>query len=432
MFWLCDKILLRGEFKRLYLEAQNAFQNGTNVVESKEKLTNLLNHAVNTTKFYAPYKGIQDIKEFPIVNKFDYQRQWNDFVSANYAQDKRCHTECTSGSTGMPLEILYDQRKTRKRMATSIFLNSLADYEIGERQLFLRVWVSCVQPSFLRSQAMNLIPWDTSNLDADHLRAICGALARKRVRAITGYASSIETLSRYIQENGIDCSKFKVKSITTISEPLSESLRKQVQEQFSCTVCAVYGAEEFGTVAVQLKDSECYYADTSGMFFEVLKFDEDVPAAEGEPGRLVVTDLYNYAFPIIRYDNGDTVVLQTIHLPKGSYLQYFNQIYGRRSDLIYGTDGTLRSPYLITNNMWRIENVTQWKFVQTGKTTYKFILNGDQSKINEEHIRSLFLESLGKDAAISFEYVDEIPVMNSGKRKYIENQYRRADSCHAG
>lgn len=36
--------------------------------------------------------------------------------------------------------------------------------------------------------------------------------------------------------------------------------------------------------------------------------DSDEPAEPGELGRIVITDLFNYAFPILRYDNGDTAV----------------------------------------------------------------------------------------------------------------------------
>lgn len=39
-----------------------------------------------------------------------------------------------------------------------------------------------------------------------------------------------------------------------------------------------------------------------------LKMDSDEPAEDGELGRIVITDLYNYAFPILRYDNGDTAI----------------------------------------------------------------------------------------------------------------------------
>lgn len=329
----------------------------------------------------------------------------------------------TSGSTGMPLEILYDQRKTRKRQATSIFLNELAGYRIGDRQISLRVWVNRIQMSFLKRTAINLIPWDTTNLDQAHLQALCETLVKKRVEAMVGYVSSLSLLSNFIRDRQVDCSRFRIKSITPISETMPAAMREQLAQQFSCHVCALYGAEEFGTIGVQLKGTEEYFIDTSEAVFEVLKLDEDVPAEDGEVGRLVITDLYNYAFPLIRYDNGDAVVRRTERLPGGRCRQYFTQIYGRKSDLIYGTDGKPRSPHFITNKMWGIEHITQWKFVQTDRMAYKFVLNADRSKIDEAYLCSMVRDGLGEGASISFEYVDEIPVLRSGKRKHVENLY---------
>ena len=36
-------------------------------------------------------------------------------------------------------------------------------------------------------------------------------------------------------------------------------------------------------------------------------------------------------------------------------------------------------------------------------------------------VKQKFYKILGKDAKIDIEYIDEIPVLKSGKRKYIEN-----------
>ncbi len=422
-FWIYDRLLMQGEHWKFYREVRDAYTNGTDEQVVAGKLEKLLKHAADTTVFYAPYRGVKDLNEFPIVNKIDYQEKWQDFVSSEYTEDPKCHLECTSGSTGTPLEILYDRRKSRRRNAASIFLNTLADYRIGDKQMFLRVWVNRVQKGFIERTMMNLIPVNTANMDREHMQAICDMIARKRVKSIVGYASSLATLSAFIDERQIDCSAFRVKSITPISEAMPPEVRKQLKRQFDCTVSSVYGAEEFGTIGVQMKGEDPYYMDTSGVYLEVLKMEEDTPAADGELGRLVITDLYNYAFPLIRYENGDVVVRKTEKIQGGGYRQFFTRIYGRRSDLLYDTEGEPVSPFLITNKMWGIKNISQWKFIQTGEKSYRFVINGEQA--DEAYIRSLISEELGKDAEISFSYVDEIPVLSSGKRKYIENQWRR-------
>lgn len=322
---------------------------------------------------------------------------------------------------------MYSPEKSRKRYGTSIFLNTLADYNIGDRQAYARVWSESYKKSFLEQKAMNLIQIETTHLDKIHLQEICNILIKKRVSSLAGHANALSELCFYIKENNIDCSKFRLKSITPGSEAMTPYVRDELKKLFQCTVCQIYGAEEFGTIGIQMKDSNEYYMDTSGVYLEVFKMDEDIPAEDGELGRLIVTDLYNYAFPLIRYENGDIVISRKEKLSNGRYRQYFTEIYGRKMDLIYNTDGQPISPHLISSKMQACtgSGIIQWKFVQSGKKNYYFEINGDRKRVNEQFIKELILDDIGRDAEISFKYVDEIPALSSGKRKFVENQWNK-------
>ena len=103
--------------------------------------------------------------------------------------------------------------------------------------------------------------------------------------------------------------------------------------------------------------------------------DSDEPAEPGELGRIVITDLFNYAFPILRYDNGDTAVA-TRKEKNGRYRLYLDELYGRRSDLIYDCEGKAVTPYIITNNLWDIQGVKQYRFIQEDVRDYTVWLNG--------------------------------------------------------
>ncbi len=427
-YWTMDALVQHGEVRGYYTETKDGWEHGTDPADTERKLQALLEHAAATTKFYEGYKDKHELKDFPLVNKIDYQSRWDDFVSSKYANDKHCHMDCTSGSTGTPLEILYDPSKLKRRYGASIFLNTLANYQIGDRQVYLRIWVDRVKKSFLEQKMTNLIPWDTTNLDDGTLRELCETIRKRHVKQLAGYASSITQLSEFIERAEIDVSGYGVRSITPGSEMTLPYIRKQLEEQFGCAVNCIYGTEEFGTIGVQLTGRDEYYIDTTGVIPEVIKMDSDEPAEDGELGRLVITDLHNYGFPLIRYENGDTVVRRTEAMPGGRYKLYFTQIYGRKIDVVYDTKGEPLSPYLLVNKMWGIEHVTQWKFIQLDRDKYRFQINGDKDKIDEGYITGLFKDDLGEGAVISFEYVDEIPVLRSGKRRFIENRYRKGQS----
>jgi phenylacetate-CoA ligase len=61
-----------------------------------------------------------------------------------------------------------------------------------------------------------------------------------------------------------------------------------------------------GTIANQF-EAGIYHTADPNLIVEILD-EEDKHVVEGEQGRVVVTDLHNYASPMIRYDTGDWAV----------------------------------------------------------------------------------------------------------------------------
>ena len=92
-------------------------------------------------------------------------------------------------------------------------------------------------------------------------------------------------------------------------------------------------------------------------------------------------------------------------------------------DMIFDTAGNQVSPFAITNNMWEFQEVKQYQFIQKGPKKYTIKLNVDKNLFTkEERLLFIFQEKFGSDADITIEYCDEIPVLASGKRRYIVNE----------
>lgn len=92
--------------------------------------------------------------------------------------------------------------------------------------------------------------------------------------------------------------------------------------------------------------------------------------------------------------------------------------------MIYQTNGAYASPHVITNTMWPYHSIKQWQFIQTGEKDYKFILNGVISKEEINELEKNLRGYLGNNANFVYEYVDNIPVLSSGKRKMIVNNMK--------
>ena len=419
-FWLLDR-KNGGVIRKAYDEIRYAYRNGTSVAETEEKIAKLIDHARRTTKYYSNIPEGAGLNDMPIVNKDTYRADYDAFLSSEYLNEKGSRVMSTSGSTGTPLRIVQNLDKVRHDTADGIFFGAMADYYIGMKMGFIRVWVHNVTKSPLRLLAENMIMVDSSDLGEEALTEMLDMIRKKKVKCLLGYASALAEMSRFIETHNVDTSKFSVTSIIPISESMPTVVKEKLKEQFHCPVQQWYSNEENGIMGIQGRDNDVYYIDSENFYFEILKLDSDEPAEPGEMGRIVITDLRNYAMPIIRYDNGDLAVCKRVE-KDGRFKLYLTELYGRRSDTIYDTSGNALTPFIITNNLWDVEGVRQYRFLQETKDTYTLELNGDPDVMDEEDILGRILPYFGEGAKINIVYVDEIPVLNSGKRKYIENR----------
>lgn len=390
----------------------------------KERIQELLKHAQTTTTFYQTQKDL-DISDFPVVNKKIITDNKSAFLSNLYQPDKLFKVS-TSGSTGTPFTVYQDNRKKNYHTADTIFFNELSGLNLGDRLYYFRVWDKLVKKSFLSFFAQNVLPIDASKLDCEslHFNFLEKLKREKQPVGLLAYSSTFEALSTCCHAYPKDAFKHKVKTIITMSETLPDGSRELLEQFFACNVVSRYSNMENGMLGLQIKSNANFYLLNEVSFFiEILKMDTDEPADEGDLGRIVVTDLYNFAQPIIRYDTGDigSITFQTY---KGKTRKFLKSVEGRKVDFITDTKGLLVSPHTITNTMWRYQFIKQFQFIQLGVVHYKLVLNTDESHQSKvEGLLTDLKEYIGRDAVIEVEYTDEIPLLNSGKRKKVMNLY---------
>ena len=422
LFWIRD-FLQGGKVHKAYKDIENSYYGRKD--NTKQNIQNLLEHAKKTTEFYSKY-NTDSLEQFPVINKKTIVENYNQIISTDY-KDKKLHKMSTSGSTGTPLTVVQDKRKRSRVIAEVVFFGKMCGYTFGERQMFLRVWVKSVKKSKLKKILQNMIPEDVSNLDLKKMEEIENILKKdKKLKCILSYASTLNKLSKHLLEKKYTPKDFSVKSIISGSELLLEETRENLKELFGCNIVSRYANEENGILGQECITDKEIHLNTADYYFEFFKLDEDVPAEEGELSRIVVTDLYNYALPMIRYDTGDLAIVGKSNCNISA--KVIKEIFGRRVDLIYNSKGEALSPHIITNNMWGVENIKQFKFTQISKNEYKILLNvteNFQKEKQEKELKEKFGMLLGEGVIIEIDYTEEIPVLSSGKRKYIENLYRR-------
>ena len=96
-----------------------------------------------------------------------------------------------------------------------------------------------------------------------------------------------------------------LKYIFTVGEQATASTRKLINTAFHCAPADLYAATEISSgIAWQCEEQEGYHVNIDNLIVEVLDSD-GYPAAPGQEGRVVVTDLSSRPVPLIRYEIGD-------------------------------------------------------------------------------------------------------------------------------
>lgn len=392
----------------------------------QERLRQLLHHATTCSEFYKPYHG-KEIGEFPVTTK-NILNDNHDAVAVAIKdipeqETEKLHVQRTSGSTGTPFAVYQDSRKRHRRVAELKYFGESVGFKSHEKLGQCRIWTKWHSKSRWQSIKENIIPIDISKIDDESLKEVCVTIKKERIVSLRAYASWYERLVSFLVHfpQYVPCLK-SVKVAISISEALNENTRQKMKELTGIPIVECYADEEAGILAHQKTDDINYYLNHAGYYFEVLKLDSDEPAEYGELGRIVLTDLYNYAFPLIRYDTGDTAIFQKGNEKSGGW-DYMSKLFGRRLDLIYDTSGNPVHPMTFARVLKNIPAIVQWQFVQKDEKKYCIKLNVGKD-VNMDDIRAEILLIVGYDAEIYFEHVSDIPVLASGKRKPVVNEWK--------
>lgn len=419
VYWTLDK--MKGSPVGMQLaDIERLMSSGGNVEENYIK--SILNYSTSHVPFYKEFKEWKQLADFPVVNKNIIRDSINDFLSYQFDKSKLAIRE-TSGSTGMPFTVYQDASKRRRATADTLWFSKQAHYELGSRLYFSRVWDKKTMRSKMECLRQNWVIHDASSLSDEAIAQFLKQLEQDNsTKNVIIFASSLTAIAKYVERSGVK-PKAKIASFITLSESLPIWTKETIERQFDTPVFSRYSNEELGIMAQQIEGGTDFLVNTASFYIELLAMNSDTPVADGEEGRIVVTDLFNHAMPLIRYDTGDIAVRKP-----GSERLIFEKVGGRRVDYIFDTKGKLVSPYVINTPMHEFLEIQQYQFIQEGERNYTMLLNmKDGNSFNREGDMLAMLKSyLGEDAKVGVKYVDEIPVLKSGKRKQVVNKYKPA------
>jgi len=428
-FWFLD--IFKGRaISSHFKDIDNIFTNyQTKAIQQKLKnrLSNLLKHASTSTNFYSKYDPLTGIKSFPVINKTLVKEHLSEFRSKLFPDISNLFPMITSGSTGTPFKIFHDKNKRLRNSADAIYFASKAGYSLGEKLYYFKIWSIYNKKSSLQEFMQHIIPVEALNLERTSPEILRKIQKEHSQIHFLGYVSAFETLCKVMDKHPYLIPDVKVKSIITMSESLDNYTKVSGEKYFSCPVLSRYSNIENGILAQQTLENQFdFLVNAASYLIEIFDINTDTPLTYGQTGRIVVTDYLNFATPMIRYDTGDIGALEE-KVVAGKTQLFLTNLEGRRLDQIFNTSGDLVSSYIVYKNMWKYTEIDQYQLIQKERKEYAFKICSSVPFEREQELKNEFKEYLGIDSIFNIEYVQEIPLLASGKRKKVINMMNTAN-----
>lgn len=411
--------ILRGEQVYKYLrklhkaegwtpEQMNTFQ--------QERLRKLLTYAAKEVPFYRDWihdhnlnPATATLDQLPIVDKALMRKEGIKRFAAEGFPKKERITLQSSGSTGEPF-VFYDTRLSYSvNMASKLHTWYQAGYKLGDRYMKISSSARGSKTKRIQDKTNNCTYEVFSSISEESLSKILDSIEKTKPLFIRSYPDPLYMLALFRMKHGHY--SHKPKYIMTTASTLTDHQRSTIEQSFGCRVIDSYSCE--GTPnTYQTADSDIYHVCNYYGIIEVL--DDAGAHVENGTGRVVSTDLWNYAEPFIRYDTKDLV-----EVSNGNIMR----IVGRSSECVAMPDGSLLSANNLTHFFNRkVDTVSAYRLIchRDGCVEVMVVPTKLFSDSYKAEIVDYWKNYLKTD--VSVHIVDDIPMRKNGKYQTIVNE----------
>lgn len=422
---------------------------------SQVRLARLLQHAAEQVPFYRDtyrrlglatqaLRSIADLAQLPIVSKADYRaHRLEDFYAENVPAHLRLE-RTTSGSTGQPFAFCLDRRVAPIIFASHLFYDSWFGLRPFDRYVRIMAPAAAVAPlppgtpAALRFRQMltrrlqrlyeswtqrKIGVWD---VDGERAHAIWQCIETFRPAFVMGYTSTLATLADALLQRHLPLTR-PLRGVITIAETLSPPRQRLITQYFNAPIINRYGLRELGSWSAQncAASPGHFHVNTELVICEIVRAD-GIPAAPGEKGRVVLTDLHNEARPFIRYETGDLAVASADSCTCGRGFPLIGQIEGRSQECLRTPSGKEISPTVLGHYLFvyhhHQEAVRHYQLVQETAHRARLLVVPATGWDNSKHqaLQADLVRLLLGEMEVVVETVTSIPLEKSGKRPIIK------------
>ena len=448
---VADKIMHRSLYRSWKEYERNERLSKEQLEElQNKKLQRLVNHCYNNVPYYrqlfdasgltpADIRTREDLHKLPVLTKQTIRDHYKDIVSRDI--DRRRYTnESTGGSTGTPLQFIIDTAEWSADWASSFRAWNWYGFRLGEKMFTLGGNSLVAKKKRLTPKdifdlyIMRNLKRSSGDVTDEAMQQHYEAFMRWQPKAMRGYGSSLVIFARYIRKNNLPV--VPLTCILTTGEILLPEYRETLQQVFHCPVYDEYGAGDGGVKAhectlrngLHISEEQCVVeiTDVSGKLLP-----------DGEIGYVTLTDLNNYAFPFLRYQVGDMACIKPGLCACGRPSRLLGQVLGRAGKLLYNKQGVPLSPTMLPIMLYRdndyhneencviYNTIDRFQIRQDKQGDIRILLKLKDAKEDRQQFGYVVTnyEKHFVGSKVTLEFVDDIPLLPSGKEDYCVSEY---------
>jgi phenylacetate-CoA ligase len=354
-----------------------------------------------------------ELSSYPTLKRSDIATL-NASVRKSMAAGRKFFHDNSSGSTGMPVEFLFDNAHQTGRYAARIRYLRANGWHPMKRCAWIVATTSddrsnpdsALMKSRLRLRA-NFLPVIFRPFDEQ-----VDALRAARPEFLYTMPSNLDGLLQAFERRALRLDSLKL--IFTGAEVLEDSLRERAGRILGVEIRDNYGSTE-GFISWQCPLGT-YHVNAEHMRIEMVD-ERGHPVAAGQMGRVLLTTLENRLMPLIRYEIGDYAIASNDACRCGRSLPVMGKVIGRGINLFRLPGGGLISPWPLVGPLKSRPAIRQFQIVQETHHHYRvrFVSDHDLDREAQQDIGARFSTILGIEATVSFERVDAIARTAGGK-----------------
>jgi len=364
-------------------------------------------------------------QRMPLLTKDDVRIHIDKLLSSAIKPEERIPAS-TGGSTGTPMHFFRDRECQYKRKGQELFFDRWMGYEIGKKiALFVAAShhdsvTNRIKHAIRNATFDRLLSFDPSSITKDYVASYAAGFNKFQPFMIKCFPNSLVAFTELALNLGIH--PLSVQSISCTGENLYRQQKNLFMDTFHGEVFEKYGTKECGVISSECREHDGQHIFTEGVFLEIIGAD-GIPVEAGQIGRIVVTDLFNRATPLIRYDIGDMAIAADnkacgcgVKLPK------IKKIIGRDRDILVDEQGNPKPGYLFVEVINKYNLPGQYQIIQKDRGSLHVYIAAGDARPDTVQLTGSMKKIIGQGVKVHIEFVESIPREPSGKYAYVKSE----------